>query len=33
LPEASVAKLDLLDLGAQDRARIEQGNAELAAAQ
>jgi hypothetical protein len=32
LPEASVAKLDLLDLGARDRARIEQGNAERAAA-
>jgi hypothetical protein len=31
LPEASVAKLDLLDLGTQDRARIEHANAEQAA--
>jgi hypothetical protein len=32
LPEASVARLDLLDLSADDRARIEQGNAQRAAA-
>jgi len=32
LPEGSVAKLDLLDLAAEDRARIEQNNAERAAA-
>ena len=32
LPEASVAKLDLLGLSAEDSARIERGNAEDAAA-